>query len=84
MRSPLTALILHLDHFNGNEPVTQLYSGGAGQYEGAQLERNRGPAAAGFTESPAANSPAQDLTVASLCAEKDSAQTIAIYYIAMA
>ena len=25
----LTALILRPDHFNGNKPVTQLYSGGA-------------------------------------------------------
>ena len=38
---------------------------------------------AGFTESPA-NSPAQDLIVASLYGEKYNAQTIALYYFEMA
>ena len=85
-------MILQLNHFNGNEPVTQLYSAGAlGQYESAQLvqqgsraiegaqleEREQGTCCplAGFTESPA-NSPAQDLALASLSGEKYIVQTV--------
>ena len=75
----LTALILRPDHFNGNEPVTQLYSRGAIAGRSRTVREGTGDLLMllSSNESPA-NSPAQDITLASLSKEYNAQRKKAI------